>query len=143
MTPLALLTELCSRGAELVTDGTRLGVRPAGVLTDDDRRALQTYKAEVLALIRAEPEGPVPLGPCGLCGRPLAWVDDWPTAGEVRWLCPRCASFPASTLAAVFAQLTPKERDRLEAEGAQDDALARAVLGELRAEGRRVMGRDA
>ena len=78
----------------------------------------------------------VPPGPCGLCGAPLAWVEDWPTAGEARWLCPRCASFPTTTLAAVFAQLTPREQDRLEAEGAQGDGLARAVLSELRGEGR-------
>jgi hypothetical protein len=84
-------------------------------------------------LLRDEAELPVPGGPCGLCTSPLCWVEGWPTAGEARWLCPTCAAWLAPRLADVFAQLRAEERDRLDAEAAEADPLAQAVLGKLRA----------
>jgi hypothetical protein len=131
------MADLEARGVRLLAVGKTLRVdAPRGVLTATDREALVAHKPAVLATLRAEAEAPVPSGACGLCGGVLAWVEHWPSAGEARWLCPRCSSFPAPTLAAVFAKLRPQERDRLEAEGAQGDGLARAALSELRGEGR-------
>jgi hypothetical protein len=55
MTASALVDKLRARGVELITDGSRLGVRPAGALTEEERAALRQHKAEVLALLgRAE-----------------------------------------------------------------------------------------
>lgn len=147
MTVVDLITELRHRGLELLVANGRLGVRPAGQLTPEERAALVARKAEVLALLRAEQPpartepsdrwaDDVPDGPCGLCGAPLAWVEDWPFAGEARWLCPTCAAWPTPALAEVFAGLTAEERERLDAEAAGGDSLAVVVLRELRGNGR-------
>src|SRR5262245_39257282 len=136
MTPAAaLLVDLRRRRIRLAlaADGLRYEA-PRGAFTAADREAVSAHRREIVELLRAAAEDPVPNRPCGLCGGVLAWVEHWPTAGDARWLCPRCASFPSPTLAAVFAQLTPQERERLKAEGAQGDGLARAVLSELRGE---------
>jgi hypothetical protein len=120
---------------------------PAHVLTKDDRDALTMHKAAVLALLRAEEqrtmtpsEGSwadnVRYGPCGLCGSQLAWVEDWPCAGEARWLCPSCAAWPAPSLTEAFAGLTADERQRLDTEVARGDHLAVVVLRELRGDRR-------
>src|SRR5262249_38377081 len=74
----------------------------------------------------------IPAGPCMLCGRPMTWVEDWPTAGENRWLCPTCAAWPPLALAEVFAGLTAEERTRFEAEVASGEHLSVAVFRELR-----------
>jgi pyochelin synthetase len=58
----ALLDKLRSRGVEVFTDGHRVGVRPAGALTDDEREALRRHKADVLALLTAPPPAPPPAG---------------------------------------------------------------------------------
>jgi hypothetical protein len=56
VSPAAQLVErLRARGVDLLTDGERLGVRPAGVLTEAEREALRQHKAEVLALLRSSP----------------------------------------------------------------------------------------
>lgn len=143
VTPAELVRDLRRRGVELLTDGDRLGVRPAGQLRPEERAALVAAKADVLALLRAEQQPTtrthgdgwadgVPDTLCGLCGSPLAWVEDWPSAGEARWLCPTCATWPASALAEVFAGLTADERHRFDAEVANGDHLAVTVLRELR-----------
>jgi hypothetical protein len=97
---------------------------------DTDLDALRRQKAELLELLRAEVEVPVPSEPCGLCGGPLAWVEGWPSAGDCRWLCPVCSASPTSSLAAVLAGLSTGERRRLEAEAAAGDELARVLLAE-------------
>jgi hypothetical protein len=118
----------------------------AVTLTPEERAALVSRKAEVLALLRAEHRpartepsdrcaDDVPDGLCGRCGSPLACVEDWPMAGEARWLCPTCAAWPAPSLAEVFQTLTAAERRRLDAEAADGDALARAVLRALAGSG--------
>ena len=144
MTPEALLDDLARRGIWLSARGNRIRVNaPRGVLTEADRQALVARKAEVLALLRAEQPpartepsdrraDDVPEGPCGLCGSPLAWVVDWPMAGDACWLCPTCAAWPAPALAELFANLNGDERRRLDTEAALGDKLAVAVLRELR-----------
>ncbi len=52
MTPIALLTDLITRGATLMADGNAIQVRaPRGVLTDADRVALVAHKAALLGLL--------------------------------------------------------------------------------------------
>lgn len=51
MTAAVLLADLRSRGIEVITDGRRLGIRPAGVVTAAERAALRRHKAEVLAML--------------------------------------------------------------------------------------------
>jgi hypothetical protein len=53
VTPTALLELLRARGVEVRTDGQRIGIRPAGVLTPEERDALQRQKAEILAILQA------------------------------------------------------------------------------------------
>lgn len=137
MTAAVLLADLRARGVRLAAVGARLRVEaPRGVLTEADREALAAHKTAVLAELRDDgwADG-VPDGPCGLCGGVLAWVRDWPTAGDARWLCPTCAAWPAPRLADVFAQLRGEERQRLEVDAARGDAAAVAVLHELRGSG--------
>jgi hypothetical protein len=54
MTAADLVYKLRARGVEIITDGARVGVRPAGVLTEEERAALRRHKAEVLAMLRAD-----------------------------------------------------------------------------------------
>ena len=61
MTAAVLLESLRARDINLLTDGQRIGVRPAGALTPDEREALRRDKAEVLRLLTAEPSKPVSL----------------------------------------------------------------------------------
>jgi hypothetical protein len=130
--PRAVLAELRARGVrlEIVPGGIRYHA-PSGRLTSADRAALTANRTALRELLRDEAEDPVPSGPCGLCGFPLAWVEDWPSAGEARWLCPPCAAWPAPSLAEVYQTLTGEERQRLDAEAAQGDELAAAVIAEL------------
>ena len=133
---------------ELVASFTRRGIRlalaadgiqyeaPRGAFTSADRMAVAKHRTEIVEFLRAEAELPVPDGPCGLCAAPLRWVEGWPTAGEARWLCPACAAWPAPALAEVFAGLTAAEHRQLDAEAAHGDALAVAVLRELRGDRR-------
>src|SRR4029450_127208 len=115
MTALQLVERLRGRGGELVPAGNRVRFRPVDLVTEAECAALRALKPDVLQLLADEGtkptagEAPVPTGPCGLCGGILAWVQDWPTAGECRWLCPTCASWPARSLAEVFATLTSEE----------------------------------
>jgi hypothetical protein len=146
MTPALLLDSLRSRGVHLEAHGLRLHY--IGNVTDEDLTLLREYKAELLALLRnkqqaaiAHPDYGWALGTadalCGLCGsQPLAWVEDWPTAGENRWLCPTCAAWPTPALAEVFAGLTGDERHRFDTEVASGDRLSVAVLRELRGDRR-------
>jgi hypothetical protein len=78
----------------------------------------------------------------GLCGSPLAWVEDWPSLGESRWLCTRCAAWPAASLAEVFATLTSDARERLRTEVAASDRLAVEVSKRLAAKGTAVPGEE-
>src|SRR5262249_20379395 len=142
MTPAILLDSLRSRGVQLEAHGPRLHY--IGNVTAEDLTLLREYKGELLALLRNKQQAAIaqpddgwadglPDGPCGLCGhQPLAWVEDWPTAGENRWLCPTCAAWPAPALAEVFARLTADERQRFDAEIASGDHLSVALLRELR-----------
>lgn len=136
--PGTLLTALQARGVTLAADGDMLRIRARiGAVTDVDRAALIEQKPMILELLRAEAEGPMPSGPCRLCSSPLMWVENWPSAGDARWLCPTCAAWPAPSLAEVFQNLTAAERWRLDVEAADGDELAQAVLSELRALARR------
>jgi TubC N-terminal docking domain len=137
VTTMELVGALRRRGLELLTDGDRLGVRPAGQLRPEERAALIARKAEVLALLRAERQPArtipddswsedVPSGPCGLCGSPLAEGRDWPLPVAARWLCLDCAVRPVPSLEAVYASLTPAERQQL-----VDEARAGDILGQL------------
>ena len=146
MTPAILLDSLRSRGVQLEAQGPRLHY--IGKVTAEDLMLLREYKTALLALLGnkqqpaiAQPDegwvAGMADGPCGLCGhQPLAWVEDWPTAGENRWLCPTCAAWPTSTLAEVFAGLTAAERHRLDAEVANGDHLSVVILNELRGDRR-------
>jgi hypothetical protein len=131
-----LLADLGRRGVRLAlaADGIQYEA-PRGTLRAADREAIAERRAEIIELLRAETEDPVRSGPCGLCGGPPAWVERWPTAGEARW-CPTCAAWPAPALAEVFAGLTAAEHRQLDAEASHGDALAVAVLRELRGDGR-------
>lgn len=128
MTPAAdLVRALRSRGVTLVPEGDRLRCKPADRLTPGDLDSLRTHKAAVLALLRQEPAAPKPeqpAGACGLCGT-AAWVYD---AGWGAWLCRTCAATPRPTLRQAFDDLTPADRQRLDAEAAQGDGLAGTVL---------------
>jgi hypothetical protein len=55
MTAEALLATLRARGVEVLTDGQRVGVRPPGALSDDERKALRRLKPDVLALLVVPP----------------------------------------------------------------------------------------
>jgi hypothetical protein len=55
MTPATLVESIRARGIELVTDGRRIGVRPAGVLTGEERQALKRHKAEVIRVLASDP----------------------------------------------------------------------------------------
>jgi hypothetical protein len=129
MTAADLITTFRARGVELMPVGERLRVRPAEGLTKTELDALRAHKAEVLRLLTGE--APVPTGPCGLCSAPLAWVEDWPFAGESRWLCMCCAAWPSPSLAEVFGTLTREEREQLRAEAAGGDRLAVEVSKQL------------
>ena len=141
MNAAELLGALRTRGVELVAAGDRLRFRPVAAVSPDELAALRAQKAAVISLLRAETSAAlcdddswadgVPESGCGLCGSPLVWVADWPSAGEARWLCATCAAWPAPSLAEVYQFLTAAERWRLDLEAAQGDALARAVLREL------------
>jgi hypothetical protein len=120
---------LRARGVAVEVHGERVRVAPADRVSAAELDALRTRKADVLALLRAETGVPAPRGPCGLCRSPLAYVEGWPTVGDGAWLCPRCAAWPAPSLAEVYATLTADERERLDAEAAAGDPLARLMLG--------------
>jgi hypothetical protein len=134
------MADLEARGVRLTAVGETLRVdAPRGVLTATDRAALVECKPALLATLRAEASrvttdaddrwaDGVPDAPCGLCGSPLAWVEDWPTPGEARWLCPRCVGQPAPSLEAVYASLSVDERRRLLDEAKTGDPMARLVL---------------
>jgi hypothetical protein len=143
VTATALVATLAQRRIRLSLAGDGIQYEaPRGALTPDDREAIAAHRVELLALLRATPQpmtpthddgwaDNVPGGPCGLGGSPLAWIEDWPMAREAPWLCPTCAAGPAPSLASVFQTLNAEERQRLDAEAADGDALARAVLREL------------
>jgi hypothetical protein len=137
VTPPALLAAFTARGVRLSVAGDRLHVdAPVGEVTAADREVLAASKAALVTLLCGEAEAipfDVPDGPCGLCGSPLTWVEDWPEPGTARCLCPTCAARPVMSLAEAFASLTPTERARLDREAANGDDLARAVLNELSA----------
>jgi len=134
MSAAELVGALRTRGVELVAAGDRLPFRPVAAVTPDELTALRAQKAAILSLLRAETSAAlsdddtladgVPDGPCGLCGAPLAWVEDWPSPGDARWLCPTCAAWPAPSLAEVFQALTTEERQRLDAEVISGDHLS-------------------
>jgi TubC N-terminal docking domain len=132
MTASTLLQVLRDRGVRLLVEGLDLVVdAPAGVLTHADWDALAASKPALLALLREEITLDVPDGPCGLCGAPLAWIEDWPATGEHRWLCLTCPARPVPTLGEVYATLSDEERDRLREEAAHGDDLSRGILNEL------------
>src|SRR5262245_21418936 len=141
MTPAILLETFRSRGVQLEAQGSRLHY--VGSVSVEDLTLLREHKADLLAVLRAEHQptsttsddhwaDDVSAGPCGLCGhQPLGEVQDWPTAGERRWVCLRCAARPVPTLAAVHAGLTDAERRQLCTEADDGDFLARRLLGML------------
>jgi len=140
VTIMDLVATLRRRGVELLTDGDRLGIRPAGQLRPEERAALLARKAEVLALLRAERQpaltmrddswsDDVPDGPCGLCGhQPLAELLEWPVPGVARWFCLECTTRPVLSLEAVYASLSVDDRRRLLDEARAGDPLARLLL---------------
>ena len=137
VTATELVTALAHRRIKLFLAGHGIQYEaPRRALTSADRVAVAAHRVEIVELLRAEAELPVPDGPCDLCASPLRWVEGWPTAGESRWLCPRCATWPAAALAQVLATLPAAERERLDAEVAAGGALAMTVLRELRGDGR-------
>jgi hypothetical protein len=50
---IELLDQLHARGVEVVTDGRRVGVVPAGSLTPPEREALLRFKGDLLHLLQA------------------------------------------------------------------------------------------
>jgi hypothetical protein len=76
----------------------------------------------------------VPDGPCGLCRSPLSWVDHWPEPGRGAWLCLACADRPRPTLPDIYATLTDEERQRLAADAAGGDDVARELLNAVEQE---------
>ena len=131
MTAAVLLAALRRRGIEVIANNGTICARPRARLTDVDPVALRQHKAEVLTLLDNECDergAGLPASPCEACGLPLTWVEDWPTAGERRWLCLACAGRPVSSLEAVYASLTPAERRRPLDEASAGDPLARILL---------------
>lgn len=60
MTANTLLARMVARGVRVTLDGDNLKIdAPSGMLTDDDRRLLKCYKAELLWRLR-NPEGDPP-----------------------------------------------------------------------------------
>src|SRR5262245_17313111 len=57
----AIVATLRSRGADIQLVGERLGVSPRRALDDELRRAIRTYREELLALVSSEGEGRVVL----------------------------------------------------------------------------------
>ena len=51
-TAMILVERLRARGIELMTDGRRIGISPAGALTDEERAELREHKVEVVRLLR-------------------------------------------------------------------------------------------
>ena len=117
----------------------RLEVRPASLLTAEDRSALTTHRDALLALVVAEPAPaaatslpPEPSTRCLLCGATAwQWVPDWPEPGQGAWLCRTCCARPNPTLADVYASLSDEERARLREEAVRGDDLSRDILNEL------------
>jgi TubC N-terminal docking domain len=56
VSPEALLEKLQAQGVELRTDGERIGVRPASVLTDEDRAAILHHKPRLIVLLSGPAE---------------------------------------------------------------------------------------
>lgn len=80
----------------------------------------------------------VPGSPCQLCGQPLSLVEDWPEAGQARWLCPTCAAAAPPSLRHVYEALSGADRTRLHQEIGERrgkkwglNTLAQRVLAEL------------
>jgi hypothetical protein len=63
-----LLHSLRERGFALVLVDGRLSVSPGSLLTDADKLALKTHKADLIALLEAEPAS----------GRDIRWPQDHP-----------------------------------------------------------------
>src|SRR5262245_5917477 len=110
MTAAALRDRLQARGVRLSlrADG-RLEAAPGARLTDADRALVREQLGALKGLLRAEEEAitlDVPDGPCPLCRAPLAWIEDWPTAGAHRWICLACAAAPMPSMADVYVSLT-------------------------------------
>ncbi len=84
MIAAAFLADLRSRGVHLDGGGDRLCYdAPAGVLTDSDRAAIVTHKAELLALLAAEAGYP----------QPATWLLFSHRLGEELWLARDLAAF--------------------------------------------------
>jgi hypothetical protein len=146
MTPPELLTTLLARDVRLTIVGDRLRVDARGdVMTDEDWSTVAANKPALISLLRGETDltadtevtTDLPDGPCQLCGALVVWIENWPGSGERGWLCLACAARPVPTLIEVFATLTLDERQRLDAEAAAGDDLARAILNGLAATPRR------
>src|SRR5437773_422423 len=84
-------------------------------------------KAEVVPLLDQEAERPA--NPCLACRTSAwLWLADWPERGAGRWHCGTCSSRPAPSLAAIYRQLRPEDRERLQTDAAKGNRLARLVL---------------
>lgn len=126
MTAAALVADLRSRGVRLEVHGDRLRFAPLSAVTEAELGALRALKVEVVSLLQ---DGllAAPSSPCGLCGSSLVYVEGWPSEGDSRWLCVRCASQPTPSLQAVLASLTDDERNRLDKQRNEGDGLAEVV----------------
>lgn len=138
MSTALLLRDLTTRGVRLAAKGDRLRIEaPAGVLTPADRAALAAHKHDLVELLARDAWAAdlertgVPGSPCQACRSPLSWVEDWPTAGDGRWLCATCAAWPPKTLAETWATLTASARQQLHHDADHGDDLARRILVEV------------
>lgn len=106
MTAASLVAGLRRGGFQVRVSESKLVVSPRSRPSGADRAALAEHRVAILNLLQAEGVATVAGGRCGLCGGVLAWVEGWPALGVSAWLCSRCASRAAPTLAEVFAELT-------------------------------------
>ena len=102
------------------------GARRARAGADTDETKLD--KRSPFAL-RRQVEAERPAHPCLACRTSAwLWLADWPEPGAGRWLCGTCSSRPAPSLAAIYGQLRPEDRERLQTDAAKGNRLARLVL---------------
>src|SRR5262245_3684731 len=99
---------------------------PRTAVSADLQATIAAHKAGLLVVLEREEV------PCQACGAiAWRWVNDWPVAGEARWLCEECLRYSSPDLAVLAAGLPGDDRARLDLEAMDGDALANLVLEQL------------